>query len=196
MEGLARPAGSWVSVKIEEGPYKGEWKLGGMQLDDYGVVEQELLKRQRTPLEALDKAAEKVKNPKLLQMIARLAYNDLKKNEQDYKIPVQDVYDWLDSVEGLIFTAWLCFGKNHPGFTMEQAKGIMNALGQQQFKRLRDQASGTDERGNATGPTQEGEGSSQEDTGSNGFPGNGTTVSLPTNTGGPLKKSASSPSGK
>lgn len=139
-------------------------------------------------MEALDTIAEKVKNPRLLQMIARMAYNDVRKPQDEYKVPVQDVYDWLDSIEGLIFTAYLCLKKRHPDMTQDKAKQIMNAVGQQQFKRLRDQASGTDERGNETGPNHEGTGATSPE--GNGFPGGATTATSPSNTAGDPNKSA------
>lgn len=187
MEGLARASGAPVKLTVKEGPYAGTYEVAGMTLEDYGKVEQHLLRRRKPPLEALEKIAEKVTNPRLLQMIARMAYNDVRKDDADYKIPAQDVYDFLDSVDGLMFTAWLCLKKNHPDMSEERARGIMNAVGAQEFKRLRDQASGTDERGNETGPTPEGTAGA----GPNGFPGGESTATLPASSvGGPKPSTA------
>lgn len=187
MDGVSRPSGAAVPLTVKEGPWAGTWLLGGMELADYGTVEQELLRRRKSPLDAIADQLEKVKSPRIQQMLVRMAYNDMRKDKDSNKVPVQDVYDWLDSVEGLIFTTWLCLKKNHPQVTIQDAEGIMNAIGRQELLRLRDQASGTDVRGNSTGPNQEETGPTSAE--GNGFPGGVSTDVSPSITAGDPNKS-------
>jgi hypothetical protein len=75
------------------------------------------------------------------------------------KISREEFSDWIDSFEGVAFSLWLDWSERYPGkYTLEQITKILNKMGNEHLATMiaaRDQASGTDDLGNSTGPTPE-----------------------------------------
>ena len=87
------------------------------------------------------------------------------------KATSQEIADWMDSSQGVIFSVWLSLRKNHPELTREDAEKVINKMGQQELEKLaeqRDVTSGLDELGNSTGRSTGPEKAKASKTSSNG----------------------------
>lgn len=144
--GVNRAAGSPTTVTLDGKTYIME----PLTLKDFGVIENEYLKRRPNPLKAVAEA-KGVLSPEDYDKLLTQAYRDA---VNVAKASPQEISEWLDTREGVVFSIWLSLRKNHPELTKEQAEQAIQEMGEQQLKGLaesRDVASGIDELGNSTG---------------------------------------------
>lgn len=147
-DGIARPAGSGTTIE-----------LGGktlilepLTLKDYGLVENEYLKRKPNPIEVVAKAAEHLSQEMYDRLLDR-AYKDATKVN---KATPEEVADWIDSREGIIFTVWIMLRKSYPEMSMEDVEATVGSMAEDELRKLseaRDVSAGIDELGNSTGPS-------------------------------------------
>ncbi len=73
------------------------------------------------------------------------------------KLSFTEVGQWMDTLEGVVFTLWLKLEQRYPGrFSLTAVGDTIMQEGTEKVERvraLRDQASGLDDLGNSTGPT-------------------------------------------
>jgi len=158
MNGLSRVAGAPVAVEYPN-PKTGQvetYLLGGMGLFEYACCEAEYLKGRKTAIDVAIPIIEKLAAKGLTaqaNFLAEKAMEQERKESGDNggKPSVREVQEWIDSMDGILFTCWTCLRQNHPDITMETTRGIVNLLGEEEMKRRRDRASGTDALGNEIG---------------------------------------------
>lgn len=160
MDGMGRAVGAGVPI-----PLDGETLiLQPLTLEDFGLLEQKILADRPNPM---DLARQQVRElygakeipaeskDKLAESILREAREEARRVN---KASNADVVQYMDSVPGLAFTYWLMLRREHgEKWSPERLCEHLQRASQQEFERLlklRDQASGIDEMGNSTGPTQ------------------------------------------
>ena len=173
MEGVSRASGKgkveikvpkcWESAEVPNNGKEGfdiYW-LPGMRVEEYAVVEQHLLKNRVSPVDAVLPEIEKLltNGSKVARRMARQlekqAYTDLRKSKATNKLTVEEVQDYLDSVDGMLFTLRICLLRNHPTITEAEVLRVFNWQGEDEMRRIRDLAQGLDALGNSTGPNPE-----------------------------------------
>lgn len=151
MDGLARAAGSGMDMELGGRTIM----LSPLTLNDIGTVEQHLLAKRKNPLQIVAEAKQYLSDEDYKMLLSR-AYEDARK---DNKISPAELSAFMDSLEGVVYTIWLCSRKNHPELTLEWFNETINSMAQQggdeqiqEIIRRRDMASGLDEMGNSIGP--------------------------------------------
>lgn len=170
MEGVSRASGKGaVEIKIpncwesEENPNNGaegftSYWLPPMRVEEYAVVENHILKNRVSPIDAVLPEIERlisIGTKTARRMAKRLeasAYADLRKSKATNKLTVDEVQEYLDSVDGMLFTMKLCLMRNHPTITDAEVLRIFKWQGEEEARRVRDIAQGIDSMGNSTGP--------------------------------------------
>lgn len=147
-DGLARVAGGGVPIEFD-----GQMiVLEPLTMKDFATIEQHLLSKRQNPLDMVKSRLEGLE-PEVQKHLLELAYQDSKRMTT---ISPAEVGGFMDTVDGLAFTIWLCVQRSHPGrWTLENVENYVKSqsvLGIQNMLRARDQASGLDELGNSTGP--------------------------------------------
>lgn len=150
MDGLGRPAGAGLTIE-----FNGETLiLSPLTLKDFGLIEQHLLSKRTNPLEMVKQHLADMPI-EVATALAKEAYNDARKMNV---VPADEVGEWIDSFEGLVYCFWLMIRKEHGDkYSLEQITEVMDAMSEQdliRMKEMRDKASGTDELGNSTGGTR------------------------------------------
>lgn len=167
MDGLARPAGAGIVIRIPKGwptptPDGGfdEYFWPPMRIEEYAIVEQHLLKNRVSPIDAVLPELERLAKQKtrgarkLADALTERAYNDLRKSREQNRVTVDEVQAWIDTPEGVLFTMKLCLARHHPNITDAEVRRIFDWLGEEEARRQRDIAQGIDALGNSTGPSR------------------------------------------
>jgi hypothetical protein len=144
--GINRAAGSPTTVKLEGKTYIME----PLTLRDFGIIENEYLKRRPNPLKAVAEVKDILAEEDYEKLLTQ-AYRDATNVS---KASPQEISEWLDTRDGVVFSIWLSLRKNHPELTKEMAEAAIQQMGEEQLKNIaesRDVASGVDELGNSTG---------------------------------------------
>ena len=106
----------------------------------------------KKPKESPEAAMMENMPPEIAQRLAERAYRDAVKTDD---VPLEEVVEWLETLEGLSFTIWLSLEKRYPGeFTPGGCLEVLNSLTDKQVEELKDQQaaiSGTDAAGNPSG---------------------------------------------
>lgn len=170
MEGVSRASGvAYVEIKIPkcwesvDKPNNGKegfdiYKLPGLRVEEYAIVENHLLKNRVSPVDAVLGEIEKLhklNTPAARRMARRLerdAYTDLRKSKASNKLTIEEVQEFLDSVDGMLFTMRICLERFHPGITEAEVLRVFNWQGEVESRRVRDLVQGLDALGNSTGP--------------------------------------------
>ena len=161
--GVNRAAGSPTTVTLDGKTYMME----PLTLKDFGVIENEYLKRRPNPLKAVAAAKDVLSEDDYDKLLTQ-AYKDA---VNVAKATPQEISEWLDTRDGVVFSIWLSLRKNHPELTKEQAEEAIQEMGEQQLTGLaesRDVASGIDELGNSTGRSPGPENTKQSPSSSSG----------------------------
>jgi hypothetical protein len=140
---------------VEDGPMKGTWLMGAMKAVDFGLVEQHLLSLREDPITAIApqvKKLEEMGQHAMARRMERMAFRETLKKKEANRIPANEVQEWIDSIDGLLFTTWIMLRKNHPEMTLEKTQQIYDAVGEQEMRKRRDKAATLDLLGNSTGP--------------------------------------------
>lgn len=156
MNGMARASGAPVPIKFAGKSLL----LDPLTIKDLGTIEQLMLDKLPDPLELVMPAIDKLKKQghnDLAEKLIERAYNDAMKAN---KIPDKEVAAFIDTIEGMAYTFWICFGKRYgTEYSLEYILEHMQNLAEDNMELLkklkdqRDQASTLDELGNSTGPT-------------------------------------------
>lgn len=144
-DGLGRASGAPVTFEIDGKTYI----LEGIKQRDFGTIEQHLLSQRESPFDAIQHELPKIKNAADRQALLKMAL-EAKINRKANKIPHAEVMEWIDSPTGVVYTTWLSLRKNHPEADLELAQKVVDKMGEDEMRRLRDIASGLDP---TTGPT-------------------------------------------
>ena len=147
MDGLARMAGAPVFVEIDGRQYE----LSPLQIKDFGAIEHHLLSKRVNPVEQVIPLLSGL-TPDQQKVLLQEAYRELRATN---KVPASEVAKWMDSMDGVGFTIWLCLRKKHPEMTLERIEAWVQREGDRALAELvarRDQASGTDLLGNSIAP--------------------------------------------
>ncbi len=184
MDGLSRVTGAPVTIR-----FQGEdLFLDPITLQDYGAIEQHLLRLPRPNVMALAEEAVDQLNDRAQGKINKLLAEPFKDDsdkeaavakaktisdtakqrseallsraldaaKKNNTIAQDEISGWIDSVAGLSFCLWLKLSQRYPGrFSLEDVSEIIGQYGEDQRAQLikdRDQASGSDQLGNSTGP--------------------------------------------
>lgn len=175
------------------------YHMSAFTLDDFGRVEQHLLRTRKTQSELAVKACKELAEagqPALAQQVMLAAIKEDQSQSMFGRIPTSEVQKYLDSSEGLWHTCKMLFEKKHPGITNAEIKTIFEQIGDRDLMDWRDRVTGADPLGNSTG--------SESSTGSNADPetekgpgpeslgtGEKSSGTSPKPTGGPPDRSAS-----
>lgn len=144
--GLNRAAAAPTSVELNGKTYLME----PLTLRDFGTIENEYLKGKPNPLQMVAEAKGILPEEDYEKLLTQ-AYKDATAVNKAHP---QEIAEWLDTREGVIFSCWLSLKKGYPELTKEDAENAINQLGEKEMERLandRDIASGVDELGNSTG---------------------------------------------
>ena len=161
--GLTRAVAAPTTVELDGKTYIME----PLTLKDMGTLESEYLKDKPNPIKAVAEMRELLDQEDYDKLLAQ-AYKDATAVN---KATSQEIADWMDSSQGVIFSVWLSLRKNHPELTREDAEKVINKMGQQELEKLaeqRDVTSGLDELGNSTGRSTGPEKEKASKTSSNG----------------------------
>ena len=150
MEGLSRITGAPVKIKI----CGEDVLLDGMTIQDYGAVEQEMLKRRREPIAIVAPYLEQMPEAMAEKLLNR-AYKDSKSAN---RVSAEELQEWIDSLEGVSFCFWLKLEQRYPNrFAQNVIWDWFAELDDEQLEQLkadRDAASGLGSAGNSIGPAQ------------------------------------------
>lgn len=156
-EGLARVAGASLFIDCPDEQGKPTtYELSPMTLGDFALVEQEYVKHRKSPMQvALPLITElgKAGLDAQANFIASRAYEDMRKwaESQDGRPSMKEIERYLDTFEGVLFTIWVLFRKNHPTITREHVRTVVEHIGTEKMREMRDQVSGLDYLGNGSG---------------------------------------------
>lgn len=207
MDGVSRAAGAYVLVKIPN-CYKGrdepngdetgfkEYKWPPIRVEDFAVIENHVRQSRLSPVDAVVSELDRLMKMKtrgaraLARSLQRDAYNDLRKEKKDATLTVEQVQDFIDSVPGMIFSMKICIQRYHPEVDDKETRRIFEWIGEDEARRLRDLAMGTDALGNSTGRNPAAEVVPTVDE-SGLFRGDGSTGGSPANTDGTPQPSIS-----
>lgn len=199
MDGVSRASGAAYIVVTLPKCFRGhgepngsedgfdEFKWPPIRVEDFAVVENHLLKNRVSPIDAVLPELERLASIKtqgarrLAKALEQQAYRDLRKSKAQNKISLDEMQDFIDNPEGLLFTMRICLQRLHPTISDYDVRRIFDWLGEQEAKRLRDIAQGSDRLGNSTGPTRETAGERATVEASTG---DGSTAGSPPNTAG------------
>lgn len=170
MEGVSRASGKaaveikipncWESVDQPNNGKEGftSYWLPPMRVEEYAIVENHLLKNRVSPVDAVLPDIERLlalgtkTARRMARRLEQQAYADLRKSKATNKLTVEEVQEFLDSVDGMLFTMRICLMRNHPTITEAEVLRIFNWQGEEESKRVRDLVQGLDALGNSTGP--------------------------------------------
>jgi hypothetical protein len=153
MDGMARALGGSATIKWNGKTYE----LPPLVMRDWATIENECLRRKRdAKIEAISALHGKIPDA-VWEKRCDIVFKEC---ETLSEIPAQEVQNWIDSNEGLVFTLWLSFEKKYPGeFSPEDMLEVITSqMTDEEVAKLvaaRDQANGLDSAGNETGPAQE-----------------------------------------
>jgi hypothetical protein len=110
MDGISRALGESVPVALGGETYL----LAPITLGIFGICENRILLRRKTPIEAAGPLLVTTSDPVLRQRIVEKTRAELKANPLLRIVTSGEMISWLDSQEGIYLTAWLCLRENHP----------------------------------------------------------------------------------
>lgn len=152
MDGISRAIGAPGRISFNGK----EYLLDPLGLEDYGTIENEIIKERRDDLINLAASCYGRFPPEAAEKTRKEAFAEAAKIRS---IPPEEIHEWMNTVKGLAFTVWLGLHKRHPGeIDLTQAVKIVEQMSmdtQDELRRVRDQVSGIDEAGNSTGLTSE-----------------------------------------
>lgn len=178
--GMGRATGAGVPLVVGDKTYI----MDPMGVKDLGVAENHLRMMQKNPMDAampsiigfrkkamvLREEAQKIKKEDAKAAEDKLeeaaiydqeaenlradAFKDLRKERDLARIDMPVVLAWLQTYEGIVFATWWGLHKNHPEVDLAKAKEIVDTLGEMDSGKAVKIASGLDDEGNSTGPTE------------------------------------------
>lgn len=194
-DGISRAAGVPVTLRVPKG-WPGaltggfdEVVLPGMKLEHFALVERHLLKDRPDPFAVHEErisrllGSKRAGDRKMGKALLDRAAGNLEKSKAQNKLKVEEVQDWLDSAEGAYWTFSLLLREGNPGISDADIRRVWDWAGQDEVKRLRDVASGTDRLGNSTGSPAPGDAAPEGPP--PGPTGAASTDSSPASTAGP-----------
>lgn len=169
MEGLERASGAGITIirvpkcfKSEEVPNDGaegfdEYRYGPLRLEEYSILERHIAKDRLSPVDAVMPEIERLSKIKgkgarmLAKALTDRAYEDLKRSKKDLKVTLDQVQEFLNTPNGMLFSLHLLLSRFHPGITIEEARRVMTWQGVEEVRRAREAAEGVDALGNSIG---------------------------------------------
>lgn len=144
MDGLSRCLGCPVPLDVA-----GSCRLvRPMTLRRLGMCEAAILSKRTTVFdEVCSSMGELDLAPSVQESLGWEAYNDTKADRAIRTVAISELQDWMNTPNGLAFTAWLCLGRSDPFATLESSSQFVRSSGpdfRRAFARARDMASGTD----------------------------------------------------
>lgn len=169
MEGLERASGAGITIVrvpkcfvSEEVPNNGaegfdEYKYGPLRLEEYAIIERHIASNRLSPIDAVMPELERLSKIKgkgartLAKALTDRAYEDLKRSKKDLKVTLDDVQEFLNTPNGMLFSLHLLLSRFHTGITVEEARRVMVWQGALEIRRAREAAEGVDALGNSIG---------------------------------------------
>lgn len=155
MEGSSRALGSPGTITIGERTYR----MRGLGAGDYGECEQQILQTRRDPFAVLATKEVAALPAQMQQCLAKEAMDIATKGKD---VTSTEVVRWMDTMVGAPYTLWMCLRDDQPEITLERARELFDMINKEEqeeklkeFLLLREQLSGTDQRGNSTGQQTE-----------------------------------------
>ena len=144
MDGLAKPAGSGIPIK-----FNGEdLVLDALGIEDLGVIENHLLSKRKNPLDVAKQAFPGLP-PELAEKLLERAYTDALKVAV---VTTQEVFEYIDTLEGMRYTIWLALEKRYPGrFSLDKIGAVLDQMDDEALEELKNKraiSSGLDQLGN------------------------------------------------
>jgi hypothetical protein len=122
--------------------WKGKpWRVPPVDpIKDYGAAEEYLRGKRKNPLDAIIPSLEGKPDFVVREMLDR-AYRDMRKGDEEAKLPRHEVADWLDTQEGFFWTMQRALAKDYPSVTADDVKEMFKTLSLAEALKIRDDAS-------------------------------------------------------
>ena len=156
MDGLSRmlPSKIPIPVTFPDGTKK-TYYFGSFKLKHYAMVEERIISGEVSAVKAAESLILTLLKNGFKEEAKNLMNESVEKDRKNKVLgrpPVEVVQEWINSIDGIVFTCLLCFQEYHPEMTMGDMAEIINIIGHEKLKELREMSGGTDFLGNEIGP--------------------------------------------
>lgn len=120
MDGLHELTAALASIEIDGQAYR----LSPLRARDYGEIERRILSGRPKPLDVVLPRLAGLPEPQQ-RLLLELAYKDERAGS---RVSLDEMHEWLSTVEGRVYRFWLMLRREHPDVSLEKAEDLLLRL--------------------------------------------------------------------